>query len=92
MLFQCGADAAQLGQGKAEAAFLLSLFPRLFLPVEVKLRLFIISGGGDVIGARAQMAMPSRTLCGSPSRTEPSMNAPGSPSSPLHTTYFGKTS
>ena len=34
------------------------------------------------------MAMPSITLCGSPSSTLRSMNAPGSPSSALQTTYF----
>ena len=34
------------------------------------------------------MAMASITLCGSPSRTLRSMNAPGSPSSALHSTYF----
>ena len=34
------------------------------------------------------MSMPSSTACGSPSMTEPSMNAPGSPSSPLQMMYF----
>ena len=34
------------------------------------------------------MAMPSITLCGSPSSTLRSMYAPGSPSSALHSTYF----
>ena len=34
------------------------------------------------------MAMPSRTRCGSLSRTLRSMNAPGSPSSALQMTYF----
>ena len=34
------------------------------------------------------MAIASITQCGSPSSTERSMNAPGSPSSALHTTYF----
>ncbi len=34
------------------------------------------------------MIMPSSTLCGSPSMTERSMNAPGSPSSPLQMMYF----
>ena len=34
------------------------------------------------------MAIPSSTRCGSLSMTERSMNAPGSPSSPLQTTYF----
>ena len=33
--------------------------------------------------------MPSRTRCGSLSMTLRSMKAPGSPSSPLQTTYFG---
>ena len=36
----------------------------------------------------AAIAMPSITLCGSPSSTLRSMNAPGSPSSALQTTYF----
>ena len=34
------------------------------------------------------MVMPSTTLCGSLSRMERSMNAPGSPSSALQTTYL----
>ena len=34
------------------------------------------------------MIMPSMTECGSPSSTERSMNAPGSPSSALQTTYL----
>ena len=34
------------------------------------------------------MIMPSSTLWGSPSSTERSMKAPGSPSSALHTMYF----
>ena len=34
------------------------------------------------------IAIASSTECGSPSRTERSMNAPGSPSSALQTTYF----
>ncbi len=32
--------------------------------------------------------MPSSTACGSPSMIEASMNAPGSPSSPLQITYL----
>ncbi len=32
--------------------------------------------------------MPSSTACGSPSMMEASMNAPGSPSSPLQITYL----
>ena len=36
--------------------------------------------------ARAPMAMPSMTACGSLSMMLRSMNAPGSPSSALHTT------
>ena len=35
------------------------------------------------------MARPSTTRCGSDSRIRRSMKAPGSPSSALHTTYFG---
>ncbi len=38
--------------------------------------------------ARAAMVMPSMTLWGSPSMTQRSMKAPGSPSSPLQMTYF----
>ena len=34
------------------------------------------------------MTMPSITLCGSPSSTERSMNAPGSPSSALQRMYL----
>ena len=34
------------------------------------------------------MIIPSSSECGSPSRTDLSMNAPGSPSSALHTRYF----
>ncbi len=34
------------------------------------------------------MAMPSITLCGSPSSTERSMKAPGSPSSALQRMYL----
>ncbi len=34
------------------------------------------------------MAMPSITVCGSPSSTARSMKAPGSPSSALQMTYF----
>ena len=39
--------------------------------------------------ALAPMTMPSRTAWGSASRTDRSMNAPGSPSSPLQMRYFG---
>ena len=42
--------------------------------------------------ASAPMIIPSMTAWGLPSIVEPSMNAPGSPSSPLHTMYFGHTS
>ncbi len=38
--------------------------------------------------ALPQTIMPSSTAWGSPSSTERSMNAPGSPSSALQTTYF----
>ena len=38
--------------------------------------------------AKPPIIIPSRTECGSPSRTALSMNAPGSPSSALHTMYF----
>ena len=38
--------------------------------------------------AYAQISIPSSTACGSPSRTERSMKAPGSPSSALQMTYF----
>ena len=38
------------------------------------------------------MIMPSMTAWGHPSMMDPSMNAPGSPSSPLQTMYFGKLS
>ena len=38
--------------------------------------------------AYAPMAMPSNTACGSPSRAEQSMKAPGSPSSPLQMKYL----
>ena len=43
-----------------------------------------VAGSIDI---EAAMVIPSIILYGSPSITEPSMNAPGSPSSPLHTTY-----
>ena len=39
--------------------------------------------------ANAPSNMPSMTRCGSPSSTERSMKAPGSPSSALQTRYFG---
>src|SRR3972149_6202373 len=38
--------------------------------------------------AYAPIAIPSSTACGLPSMTERSMNAPGTPSSPLQITYF----
>ena len=38
------------------------------------------------------MIMPSSTLCGLPSSSASSMNAPGSPSSALQTTYFSSPS
>src|SRR3990172_2243013 len=38
--------------------------------------------------AKAPISIPSRTAWGSPSRTDLSMNAPGSPSSALHMIYF----
>ena len=85
-----------ISNSKPELNIFVPKTPLSFASSKAILSLFIARGYSALMYTRPlvapiaypQIAIASIIECGSPSRIDLSMNAPGSPSSALHTTYF----